>query len=149
LALEYEERRQRDLLLDGGKVVQETLLWNPDRACTESMRGKEEAHDYRYFPEPDLVPVLIDEAWIERMQAGLPELPDARCARFAAQYGLSEQEAGCSPPPGSLPIISRRPAPSTPTRRNSATGSVPNSCANSRPRRSAPAGWPRRSWRGC
>ena len=94
LALEYEERRQRDILLDGGAVVQETLLWNPDRSCTESMRGKEEAHDYRYFPEPDLVPVLIDEAWIERLRAALPELPDARCARFSSQYGLAEQEAG-------------------------------------------------------
>ena len=93
LALEYEERRQRDVLLDGGTVTQETLLWNPDRACTESMRGKEEAHDYRYFPEPDLVPVLIDEAWIERVRALLPELPDARCRRFAAQYGLSAPEA--------------------------------------------------------
>ncbi|MFZ5797266.1 MAG: Asp-tRNA(Asn)/Glu-tRNA(Gln) amidotransferase subunit GatB [Desulfobulbaceae bacterium] len=93
LALEYEERRQRDVLLDGGSVTQETLLWNPDRNCTESMRGKEEAHDYRYFPEPDLVPVLIDEAWIERVREGLPELPDARCSRFASQYGLGEQEA--------------------------------------------------------
>lgn len=93
LALEYEERRQRDVLLDGGRVVQETLLWNPDRACTESMRGKEEAHDYRYFPEPDLVPVQIDEGWIEQVRSGLPELPDARCARFATQYGLSEPEA--------------------------------------------------------
>jgi aspartyl-tRNA(Asn)/glutamyl-tRNA(Gln) amidotransferase subunit B len=93
LALEYEERRQRDILLDGGTITQETLLWDPDRACTESMRGKEEAHDYRYFPEPDLVPVRIDEAWIERVRQGLPELPDARCARFATQYGLSEQEA--------------------------------------------------------
>ena len=93
LALEYEERRQRDLLLDGGEVVQQTLLWDPDRGCTEPMRGKEEAHDYRYFPDPDLVPVVIDEAWIERVQAGLPELPDARRQRFAAEFDLAGDTA--------------------------------------------------------
>ena len=93
LALEYEERRQRDLLLDGGEVVQQTLLWDPDRGCTEPMRGKEEAHDYRYFPDPDLVPVVIDEAWIERVQAGLPELPDARRQRFAAAFDLAGDTA--------------------------------------------------------
>lgn len=94
LALEYEVRRQRDLLLDGGRVVQETLLWNPDRGCTESMRGKEEAHDYRYFPDPDLVPVVIDDAWIERVRAGLPELPDARRQRFIEEFDLSQYDAG-------------------------------------------------------
>ena len=93
LALEYEERRQRDLLLDGGEVVQQTLLWDPDRGRTEPMRGKEEAHDYRYFPDPDLVPVVIDEAWIERVQAGLPELPDARRQRFAAAFDLAGDTA--------------------------------------------------------
>jgi len=77
-ALEYEIRRQRDLLLDGGKVVQQTLLWDPDTGRTESMRGKEDAHDYRYFPCPDLVPVEIDEQWIEEIRTTLPELPDAR-----------------------------------------------------------------------
>ncbi len=92
-ALEYEERRQRDLLLDGEEVVQETLLWNPDRQVTESMRGKEEADDYRYFPCPDLVPVEIDEAWIERVRASLPELPDAKRERFIADFGLSEEDA--------------------------------------------------------
>ncbi|MCL7487198.1 MAG: Asp-tRNA(Asn)/Glu-tRNA(Gln) amidotransferase subunit GatB [Desulfobulbaceae bacterium] len=94
LALEFEVRRQRDILLDGGEVVQETLLWDPDRGCTESMRGKEEAHDYRYFPDPDLVPVVIDDAWIERVRGELPELPDARRKRFVADYELPEYDAG-------------------------------------------------------
>ena len=93
LALEYEVRRQRDILLDGGSVVQETLLWNPDKNCTESMRGKEEAHDYRYFPDPDLIPVVIDEEWIERVRESLPELPDERCKRFIDDFDLSEYDA--------------------------------------------------------
>ena len=93
LALEYEERRQRDVLLDGGKVIQSTLLWNPDTCRTESMRGKEEAHDYRYFPDPDLVPIHIDEEWIERVQAGLPELGGARQQRFMSDLGLPEDVA--------------------------------------------------------
>ncbi|MBM9603974.1 Asp-tRNA(Asn)/Glu-tRNA(Gln) amidotransferase subunit GatB [Desulfopila inferna] len=92
-ALEYEIRRQRDLLLDGEKVAQETLLWNPDKNRTEPMRGKEEAHDYRYFPCPDLVPVEIDEDWIERMRATLPELPDQRKQRFVSVYELPEYDA--------------------------------------------------------
>jgi aspartyl-tRNA(Asn)/glutamyl-tRNA(Gln) amidotransferase subunit B len=92
-ALEYEVRRQRDILLDGGKVVQETLLWNPDKNCTESMRGKEDAHDYRYFPCPDLVPVEISEEWIEEIRATLPELPDERKARFIEEYGLPEYDS--------------------------------------------------------
>ena len=94
LALEYEVRRQRDVLLDGGQVVQETLLWNPDRGCTESMRGKEEAHDYRYFPDPDLVPVQIDDEWIETIRTNLPELPDQRCQRFIDDFDLSDYDAG-------------------------------------------------------
>ena len=77
-ALEYEIRRQRDVLLDGGKVVQETLLWDADRNVTNSMRGKEEAHDYRYFPDPDLIPVVIDKEWIEEIRETLPELPMER-----------------------------------------------------------------------
>jgi aspartyl-tRNA(Asn)/glutamyl-tRNA(Gln) amidotransferase subunit B len=92
-ALEYEERRQRDLLLEGESIVQETLLWNPDRNCTESMRGKEDAHDYRYFPCPDLVPVEISEEWIEEIRQSLPELPDQRRERLAAEYGLPEYDA--------------------------------------------------------
>lgn len=93
-ALEYEQRRQRDLLLDGGKIVQETLLWDPDKQVSASMRGKEDAHDYRYFPCPDLVPVEISDEWIEEVRAGLPELPDARKARFMSEYELSEYDAG-------------------------------------------------------
>ncbi|EKD38499.1 MAG: hypothetical protein ACD_75C00714G0001, partial [uncultured bacterium] len=92
-ALEYEERRQRDLLLEGQRIVQETLLWNPDKNCTESMRGKEDAHDYRYFPCPDLVPVEISEEWIEEIRQSLPELPDQRRLRIAEEYGLPEYDA--------------------------------------------------------
>ncbi|MBW2658440.1 MAG: Asp-tRNA(Asn)/Glu-tRNA(Gln) amidotransferase subunit GatB [Deltaproteobacteria bacterium] len=92
-ALEYEVRRQRDILLDGGRVSQETLLWNPDRNCTESMRGKEDAHDYRYFPCPDLVPVEISDEWIEEIRATLPELPDQRKSRFMSQYDLPEYDS--------------------------------------------------------
>jgi len=93
LALEYEERRQRDILLDGGEIIQQTLLWNPDKNCTEPMRGKEEAHDYRYFPDPDLVPVEIDEEWIKAVQNEMPELPDARRQRFMDAMELSEYDA--------------------------------------------------------
>ncbi|WP_459947352.1 Asp-tRNA(Asn)/Glu-tRNA(Gln) amidotransferase subunit GatB [Desulfocastanea catecholica] len=92
-ALEYEVRRQRDILLDGGKIVQETLLWNPDKNCSESMRGKEDAHDYRYFPCPDLVPIEISDQWIDEVRGSLPELPDQRKARFAMQYDLPEHDA--------------------------------------------------------
>ncbi len=94
LALEYEQRRQRDILLDGGIVVQQTLLWNPDRGCTEPMRGKEEAHDYRYFPDPDLVPVVIDGEWIEAVRSRQPELPDQRRRRFVEELGLPGYDAG-------------------------------------------------------
>ena len=92
-ALEYEIRRQRDILLDGGKVVQETLLWDADRNVTNSMRGKEEAHDYRYFPDPDLIPVVIDDEWIAEIRATLPELPLERKERFIADLGLPEYDA--------------------------------------------------------
>jgi aspartyl-tRNA(Asn)/glutamyl-tRNA(Gln) amidotransferase subunit B len=92
-ALEYEVRRQRDLLLDGEKVVQQTLLWDPDNNRTVTMRGKEEAHDYRYFPCPDLIPIVIDDEWIEEIRKTLPELPDARKLRFISQYALPEYDA--------------------------------------------------------
>jgi aspartyl-tRNA(Asn)/glutamyl-tRNA(Gln) amidotransferase subunit B len=92
-ALEYEVRRQRDILLDGGNIVQETLLWNPDKNCSESMRGKEDAHDYRYFPCPDLVPVEISDDWIADVRDSLPELPDQRKARFVTQYDLPVHDA--------------------------------------------------------
>jgi aspartyl-tRNA(Asn)/glutamyl-tRNA(Gln) amidotransferase subunit B len=93
LALEYEERRQRDILLDGGAVTQATLLWNPDSGRTEEMRGKEEAHDYRYFPDPDLLPIQIDTAWIEELRACQPELPRQRRQRFMEQLELTEEAA--------------------------------------------------------
>lgn len=92
-ALEYEIRRQRDLLLEGKSIVQETLLWNPDKNITESMRGKEDAHDYRYFPCPDLVPVVIDPLWIEEIRADIPELPDQRKKRFVEELSLSVEDA--------------------------------------------------------
>lgn len=92
-ALEYEVRRQRDLLLEGKKIIQETLLWNPDKNITESMRGKEDAHDYRYFPCPDLVPVKIDPLWIDEIRANLPELPDQRKKRFIEEMSLSVEDA--------------------------------------------------------
>jgi len=93
-AIEHEIYRQKDVLMDGGAIVQETRLWDPGRGLTFSMRGKEEAHDYRYFPDPDLLPLVIDEEWIERVQRSLPELPDARRARFIEQYGLPDYDAG-------------------------------------------------------
>ena len=93
-ALEFEIRRQAALLLDGHEIVQETRLWDTAKGVTVAMRGKEEAHDYRYFPDPDLVPVEIDNAWINSVKENLPELPDAKCARFEEQYGLSDYDAG-------------------------------------------------------
>jgi aspartyl-tRNA(Asn)/glutamyl-tRNA(Gln) amidotransferase subunit B len=92
-ALEYEERRQRDILLEGGTINQQTLLWNPDTEKTEPMRGKEDAHDYRYFPCPDLIPVEISESWIEEIKKTLPELPDQRRARFLDEFDLPEYDA--------------------------------------------------------
>lgn len=92
-ALEYEIRRQTALLLDGKEVIQETRLWDVARGTTVSMRGKEEAHDYRYFPDPDLVPLAIDEKWIEAVRLSLPELPDAKQRRFIEQYGLPPYDA--------------------------------------------------------
>ena len=93
-AINYEIERQILLLQEGGSVVQETRLYDPNRGETRSMRSKEEANDYRYFPDPDLLPVEIDAAWIEAVRAALPELPDAKKARFVQQYGLSEYDAG-------------------------------------------------------
>ncbi len=92
-ALEFEIRRQRDLLLEGESIVQETLLWNPEKNCTESMRGKEDAHDYRYFPCPDLVPVEISGEWIDEIKAQMPELPSQRKERFISQFSLSDYDA--------------------------------------------------------
>ena len=93
-AINYEVARQIDLLESGGKVVQETRLYDPDKAETRSMRSKEEANDYRYFPDPDLLPVELDQAFIDAVRASLPELPDQKAGRFASEYGLSPYDAG-------------------------------------------------------
>lgn len=92
-ALEYEIKRQIGALKDGEKVVQETRFWDTDQNITVSMRGKEEAHDYRYFPDPDLVPLRIDGKWIEEIRKGLPELPDEKKERFVRQYQIPEYDA--------------------------------------------------------
>jgi aspartyl-tRNA(Asn)/glutamyl-tRNA(Gln) amidotransferase subunit B len=92
-AIEFEIKRQSKVLREGGKVVQETRGWNADRGTTESQRAKESAHDYRYFPEPDLVPIVVDAAWEGRIREKLPELPRARMLRFKEQYALSEYDA--------------------------------------------------------
>ena len=93
-AIDYEARRQVELLEDGGTVVQETRLFDSGRGVTRSMRSKEHAHDYRYFPDPDLLPLEFDDAFIERIRASMPELPDAKKARFMTDYGLSAYDAG-------------------------------------------------------
>ena len=92
-ALEYEIHRQIGLLESGGKIVQETRLYNSAEGKTYSMRSKEEAHDYRYFPEPDLLPLFVDEKWQAEIRRSLPELPEARRKRFIADYGISEYDA--------------------------------------------------------
>lgn len=92
-AVEVEARRQIGILEDGGKIDQETRLYDPGKGETRSMRSKEEAHDYRYFPDPDLLPLEFDDAFVEGLKAGLPELPDAKKARFIAEYGLSPYDA--------------------------------------------------------
>ncbi len=92
-AIEYEARRQIAIVEDGGAVVQETRLYDPNRGETRSMRSKEEAHDYRYFPCPDLLPLEIEQAWVDAIAASLPELPDAKKARFVTDYGVTEYDA--------------------------------------------------------
>ncbi len=93
-AIEYEIDRQIELIEDGGKVVQETRLFDSNTGVSRSMRSKEEAHDYRYFPDPDLVPLVIDAAWIETTRKSLPELPEAKFKRYTEQYGLPEYDTG-------------------------------------------------------
>src|SRR5690606_30840923 len=92
-AIQYEARRQIELIEDGGKVVQETRLYDADRDETRSMRSKEDAHDYRYFPDPDLPPLIIAPEWIERVRAGMPELPSQKRTRFEADLGLTPYDA--------------------------------------------------------
>ncbi len=94
MAIEYESARQVDVLENGGTIKQETRLWDTKNGETRSMRSKEEAHDYRYFPDPDLLPLELDDAMIERVRASLPELPDAKKQRLMSQYGLSAYDAG-------------------------------------------------------
>ena len=93
-AIEYEARRQIEILEDGGAIEQETRLFDPNKGETRSMRNKEEAHDYRYFPDPDLLPLELTAAYVEDLKARLPELPDEKRARFASAYGLSGYDAG-------------------------------------------------------
>jgi aspartyl-tRNA(Asn)/glutamyl-tRNA(Gln) amidotransferase subunit B len=93
-AIEYEIKRQTKVLNEGGKIYQETRLWNIDRGETAVMRSKEEAHDYRYFPDPDLVPLQLNEDWIEGFRSSLPELPAVRARRLITEYGLPEYDAG-------------------------------------------------------
>jgi len=92
-AIEYEIARQEKILEEGGKVVQETRLWDTKSGMTFSMRSKEEAHDYRYFPEPDLVPLTVDQKWIDEIAATLPELPDEKRRRFVSEYQIPEYDA--------------------------------------------------------
>jgi len=93
-AIEAEAKRQIEVWESGGTVTQETRLYDPGRGETRSMRSKEDAHDYRYFPDPDLLPLVLDEAWIAALKADLPELPDAKRARFVAEFGLPAYDAG-------------------------------------------------------
>jgi aspartyl-tRNA(Asn)/glutamyl-tRNA(Gln) amidotransferase subunit B len=92
-ALGYEVGRQTETLTDGGTLIQETRLWDENRQETRAMRSKESAHDYRYFPDPDLLPLVIDDAWIAEIRASLPELPEARRNRFISEYGLPAYDA--------------------------------------------------------
>lgn len=92
-AIDYEAKRQIDILEDGGSIDQETRLYDPVKGETRSMRSKEEAHDYRYFPCPDLLPLNIEQAWVDKIEAGLPELPDAKKARFVSDFGVTEYDA--------------------------------------------------------
>jgi aspartyl-tRNA(Asn)/glutamyl-tRNA(Gln) amidotransferase subunit B len=92
-AIDYEARRQIAILEDGGTVDQETRLYDADKNETRSMRSKEEAHDYRYFPDPDLLPLEIEQGWVDDIAAALPELPDAKKARFINDMGLSDYDA--------------------------------------------------------
>ena len=92
-AIQYEARRQIEIIEDGGKIDQETRLFDPVKGETRSMRSKEEAHDYRYFPDPDLLPLEIEQAWIDEIKASLPELPDEKRKRLMSQYGLSQYDA--------------------------------------------------------
>jgi aspartyl-tRNA(Asn)/glutamyl-tRNA(Gln) amidotransferase subunit B len=93
-AIEYEAQRQVDVIEDGGEIVQETRLFDSNKGTTRSMRSKEESHDYRYFPDPDLLPLTLTQDYVDEIARGLPELPDEKKARFMGDYALSEEDAG-------------------------------------------------------
>jgi aspartyl-tRNA(Asn)/glutamyl-tRNA(Gln) amidotransferase subunit B len=93
-AIEYEARRQIEVIEEGGTIAQETRLFDAGRGITRPMRSKEQAHDYRYFPDPDLLPLVLDKDWVESVRRSLPELPDAKKARFVADYKLTPVDAG-------------------------------------------------------
>ncbi len=93
-AIDYETERQAKILDQGDRIVQETRLYDSDKGVTYSMRGKEEAHDYRYFPDPDLVPIVFEDDWLEKLKSELPELPEQKRHRFVKEYGISEYDAG-------------------------------------------------------
>jgi len=93
-AIEYEARRQIEVIEEGGTIVQETRLWDTNKGVTRSMRSKENAHDYRYFPDPDLLPLKLKADWVAKLKAGLPELPDPKRARFVKDFALSDYDAG-------------------------------------------------------
>src|SRR5262249_21144052 len=93
-AIDCEARRQIELIEEGGRIEQQTRLFDAGRGITRPMRSKEDAHDYRYFPDPDLLPLVLDRDWVERLRGGLPELPDAKKARFISDYELSADDAG-------------------------------------------------------
>ena len=116
-AIVYEAARQVEILEDGGKIDQETRLFDANKGETRSMRSKEEAMDYRYFPDPDLLPLELDPAWIKEIEASLPELPDAKRARLQSQYGLSAYDAGvlAADAPPRPTITRRRPRGATPS----------------------------------
>jgi aspartyl-tRNA(Asn)/glutamyl-tRNA(Gln) amidotransferase subunit B len=92
-AIDYEARRQVEIVEEGGRIEQQTRLFDAGRGITRPMRSKEEAHDYRYFPDPDLLPLVLDPEWVKQLRAGLPELPDAKKVRFMSAYGLSANDA--------------------------------------------------------
>ncbi len=122
-AIEYEIERQIELVESGGRVAQETRLFDSSTGRTHSMRSKEEAHDYRYFPEPDLPPLVVDAARIERVRVTMPELPDARRQRFVAAYGIPEYDAGVLTQSAALADYFEQRRTRTPaTRRPRATG---------------------------
>ena len=127
-AIEVEARRQIEILEDGGAIDQETRLFDPNKGETRSMRSKEEAHDYRYFPDPDLLPLDLKPAFVDDLKQHLPELPDEKKARFIADYGLSPMTRGCWWPSAKPPTISSR-SPGGATARRPPTSSSTNCLA--------------------